>query len=567
MNNENSFNGKDGFYLIPIGGSDQIGLNCLLYICDEKILIVDLGVGFPDDIPGVQVVVPDLGYIFSRKNNVLGLVITHIHEDHCGAVQYLLKYFPDLRIYSTIFTLNFLQAKLEESGYKDKINAVEVKDGEIVNFSNDKDGENLMDVEFVNLTHSTIEMMALHIRTKYGSVFHTADWKLDDDPVVGPPINRERLKRIGDSGITTMVCDSTNAMVPGHSKPEGSLYNGLESIVKNAHSRVIITLFASNVGRMSTILAIAQKLGRKVCLVGRAVNRVMKAAITSGYLEEFPGSLMINEVEANQYRPEELIVLCTGCQGEALAGLNKIVSGRHRHLKFSESDTVVFSSKTIPGNERAVTALYNQICRYNATLITADTHAVHVSGHPAQDELREMYSYIRPRVSIPVHGEDLHIKKHADFARSIGIPKVIVANNGKVMRICNENPGIVGEIRTGLFFVDGKLFRRQNDPVLKTRQKIMEDGVLIIFLSFNRAARNAESRFRASVFAPGLLDEANDKSIINDLINKIQKELSVTIDDKDRKDSFSYIALNIAKKLCKARLGKDPVIKVHIDFD
>jgi ribonuclease J len=570
MNND-VFTGKNGFFFASIGGSEQIGLNCLLYICDGKILIVDMGVGFPDSMPGVQVIVPDLSYIFSRKNQVLGLIVTHIHEDHCGALPYLLKYFPELKIYSTNFTLNFIQAKLDESGYKDKINSQVVKDFEILKLGKETEDENDdsgFDIEFVGLTHSTIEMMALYIKTKYGTIFHTGDWKLDDAPVVGSPINRERLKCIGDKGVTAMICDSTNVMVSGHSKSEGSLAGEFERLIKSAKSRVIITLFASNVGRISTLLSIANKLGKKVCLVGRAVARVVNAAMDSGYLQDFPGNLIINEVEANQFSPDELIVLCTGCQAEPLAALTKIVSGRHRHLKFSESDTVIFSSKTIPGNERRVLDLYNHICRYNAVLITHETNQVHVSGHPARDELKEMYSLIKPQISIPVHGENLHIREHTKFALdTCKVSKVIAVRNGDVVQINNEHSGVINEIRSGFLCVDGKLFRRQNDPVIKTRNKIMENGVLVIFLTFNKSPKSPENKIRANIFAPGLLDEANDKSIMNDLINKLQTELSITVDDKDRKDSFSYIALNIAKKLCKHRLGKDPVIKVHIDFE
>jgi ribonuclease J len=328
-----------------------------------------------------------------------------------------------------------------------------------------------------------------------------------------------------------------------------------------------MTLFASNVGRISTVLSVAQKLNKKVCLVGRAVSRVINAAIDSGYLEEFPGNLMINEVEANQFRPEELIILCTGCQAEPLAALTKIVTGRHRHLRFSENDTVLFSSKVIPGNEKRVFDLYNQICKANAILITQDMNPIHVSGHPAREELKEMYSYIKPKVSIPVHGEEIHLREHSKLAIACGVQKVITANNGRIVKIDGEHTAIVGEIRSGFLCVDGKLFRREHDPVIKARKKIMEDGVLVIFVQFNKKAKKDESRMKASIFAPGLLDEANDKSIICDLIQKIQKELSITLDDNNREHSFSYIALTIAKKICKSRLGKDPIIKVHIDFE
>ncbi len=355
-------------------------------------------------------------------------------------------------------------------------------------------------------------------------------------------------------------------MVHGHSKSEGSIQGEFEKLISEAKNRVIVTLFASNVGRISTILSIAQKLNKKVCLVGRAVARVVNAAMESGFLDQFPANLMINEVEASHYKPEELIILCTGCQAEPLAALTKIVNGKHRHLKFYATDTVIFSSKMIPGNEKRISNLYNQICRENAILITNDTNPIHVSGHPAQDELKEMYSYIKPTVSIPVHGEDLHIAEHAKLARSIGVPRVIVANNGEVIKIDKENSSIVNEIKSGFFCVDGKLFRREHDPVIKARKRIMEDGVLVIFMNFIKHGK-FEGNFETQIFAPGLLDEANDKSIINDLISKLNKELSETVQDKDRKDSLSYVALNIAKKICKVRLGKDPIIKVNINFD
>jgi ribonuclease J len=562
-----AFSGKDGFYFVSIGGSDEIGMNCLLYICNEKILIVDMGIGFPDNLPGVQVIVPDLSYLFWMKESIVGLVITHIHEDHCGALPYLLRYLPDLKIYGTKFCLNFVQAKLDESGCKEKAKMIEIRDEQILKLGQDEGDENSgFEVEFVHLTHSTPEVMAIYIKTKYGSIFHTSDWKLDDDPVVGAPINRKRLKQIGEKGITAMICDSTNAMVQGHSKSEGSIKDEFERIISQAKNRVIVTLFASNVGRISTILSIAQKLNKKVCLVGRAVGRVVNAAKESGFLDKFPSELMINEVEAHHYKPEETIILCTGCQAEPLAALTKIVNGRHRHLKFYQTDTVIFSSKMIPGNEKRIYNLYNQICRENVVLITSDTHPIHVSGHPAQEELKEMYSYIKPQVSIPVHGEDLHIAEHAKLAKAIGIPKVVVANNGEVVKIDGNHTSIIDEVKSGFFCVDGKLFRRDYDPVIKARKKIMENGVLVIFMNYIKKGK-FDGNFETQIFAPGLLDEANDKSIMNDLIAKLNKELREVIQDKDRKDSLSYIAMNIAKKICKTRIGKDPIIKVNINFD
>ena len=594
MAQNDNFLNKDGFFFVSIGGSEQIGLNCLLYICDGQILVVDIGMGFPSEIPGVQVIVPDLSFLIRNKDRIIGLIITHIHEDHCGALPHVLKCFSGIDIYCSRFCGHFVQAKLDESGHKDKTNFIEIHDGQILKLGKKAEGSesqsgSTFEVEFVNLTHSTLEMMALVIKTRYGTTFHTGDWKLDDQPVIGQGINRDRLKAIGDRGIDVMMCDSTNAMVKGHSKPEASIQGEIERLTKEAKGRVIITMFASNVGRISTILTIAQKVNRKVCLVGRSVSRVIHAARDSGYLEEFPADLTISEVEARNYRPEELIILCTGCQAEPLAALTKIVYGRHGHIKFLESDTVLFSSKVIPGNEKRVYDLYNQICRLNAKLITQDMNPIHVSGHPARDELKEMYAMIRPKVAIPVHGEEMHLREHAKLAAELGVSRVIIANNGRVVKISKEQVAIVDEINSGFLCVDGKLFRREHDPVIKARKKIMENGVLVISIQFYKKAQenqnllkihkktegssddsvkiNNKFRTTISIFAPGLLDEVVDKFIMSDLIRKIQEELENTIEDKDREHSFSYIALTTAKKVCKARLGKDPIIKVYINFE
>ena len=557
---DRSFTGKSGFYFVPIGGSDEIGMNCLLYICDEEIVIVDLGIGFPFEMPGVQVVVPDLSFIFSKKQKVVAIVITHIHEDHCGAVAYLLKYLPNIPIYATRFCLNFMSAKLDEAGHREKVDFMLMSPEKKFKVGSK------FEITPYSLTHSTPEMCALLINTSYGNIFHTADWKMDNDPVVGTPIDRAMLKRLGDSGIDAMVCDSTNIGVPGRSKDEGTLKGDIEEIVRNAPNRILISLFASNVGRISTILSVAKKLHKKICLVGRAVGRVINAAKDSGYLEEFDESMFLNEVEAISHAPSELMILCTGCQAEVLAALTKIVYGNHRHLNLLKDDTIVFSAKTIPGNEKRVSNLYNAIIRFGATLITQDTHNVHVSGHAAIEEVKEMYDLIRPSVAIPVHGEAIHNKKHCDLARSKGVKKVISVRNGDVLRIGSDIEAVekVTHLKSGFLCVDGKLFRKEFDPVIKARKRIMEDGVLFVILHINR--KDQRTPVKAKLFAPGLLDEGNDSAIMNDLVIKIEKEIEATIETGDRKTDFSYLTIITAKKFCKNRLGKSPLIKVELIF-
>jgi ribonuclease J len=552
---------NNGLFFVPIGGSDQIGMNCNVYISDDQILIVDLGIGFSEDVPGVDVAIPDLSFVFSRKNKVVGIIITHVHEDHCGALTYLLKYLPQVNIYSSRFGINFMKAKLEENYQKsDAVKFFLIEDKQEVNIQN-------FNVEFVQLTHSTVEMMALYIKTKHGTIFHTGDWKFDSDPVIGDPIDTERLKEIGDKGIDLMVSDSTNIVTPGRAGSEGSLFDGILDVCSNANSRVIITMFASNVARMSTIFSVASKLNKKVCLVGRALWRVFNAAIESGYLEEFNNSLVLSEVEVNSQKPENLIIVCTGCQAEETAALTKITSGKHRHVKLLKNDLIVFSSKNIPGNERRIYNLQNKIVRFGAKFLTSsEERKVHVSGHPTFDDVKDMYNLIRPRISIPVHGEDIHTAKHADLARSLNVEKVIVVHNGDVIRIDKDlsKAGKIGEVKSGFLYVDGKLFRRVNDPVLKVRSKIMSDGLMLISVYVNKKEKTEISQIK--IFAPGLLDETGDSSILSDFSGKLEKEIKNLSQGNDRKLDFYYTAMNFTKKFCKNRLGKSPLIKIDTIF-
>jgi len=558
--NINSPQINNGLFFIPIGGSDQIGMNCNLYICDNQILIVDLGITFAENIPGVDVAIPDLGYVFSKKDQILGIVITHVHEDHCGALQYLLKYLPNINIYASKFAISFIRAKLDENGYRDdnfKFHLIEDhKNLKIKNF----------EIEFIQLTHSIVEMMALYIKTKHGTIFHTGDWKFDNDPVIGSPIDKERLKKLD---VDLMVCDSTNITTKGSSGDEGSLFNSIYKICENANSRIIITMFASNVARFSTILSIAQKLNKKVCLVGRAVWRVFNAAIESGYLEEFDSSMILKETEINSQKPENLIIISTGCQAEETSALSKIASGKHRHVKLLKNDLIIFSSKNIPGNEKRIYNLQNQIIRFGARCITtSEENKVHVSGHPTFDDVKEMYELVKPRMAIPVHGEDVHTAKHAELAKELCVKKVLIVHNGDVIKIDNNDinkTSKIGEVRSGCLYVDGKLFRRVNDPVLKTRAKIMNDGMIFVLLYSSKKDESNINNIK--IIAPGLLDEQQDNVITKDLIEKLKRELNILCETTNRRNDFYYTVMNIVKKFCRTRLGKDPLIKIESVFN
>jgi ribonuclease J len=559
IKDSNSIKLDNGLFFIPIGGSDQIGMNCYLYICDDQILIVDLGIAFAENVPGVDVAIPDLSFVFQRKNKVVGIIITHVHEDHCGALTYLLKYLPEVNIYASLFGINFLKAKLEENGHKqDAVKFSLIEDKKIINIKN-------FNVEFIQLTHSTLEMMALYIKTKHGTIFHTADWKFDYDPVIGEPVDKERLKALD---VDLMVSDSTNIATKGSSGCEGSLYEGLYRICEHAKSRIIVTMFASNVARLSTIFSVAKKLNKKICLAGRALWRVFNAAIESGYLEEYEASLVINEVEINSQKPENLILITTGCQAEETAALTKIVEGKHRHIKFLKNDLIIFSSKNIPGNERRIYNLQNKIVRFGANFITtSEENKVHVSGHPTFDDVKEMYELVRPRIAIPVHGEDIHTSKHASLANDLGVDRVLVVHNGDVIKIDNYEPCLtekICEVRSGFLYVDGKLFRKESDPVLKTRERIMKNGLILITIFLNKKDKNNLPQIKLS--APGLLDENNDMPIMSDLVNKIKKEIGILCESNDRRGDFYHTTMSLTKKFCRARLGKEPLIKIETIF-
>ncbi len=475
---------KEDLLFLPLGGANEIGMNVNLYHLDGKWIMIDLGVGFANDIPGVDMLTPDISFIKAQKKNLLGIVLTHIHEDHLGAVQYLIQDL-DVPIYATTLAANFLLSKLSEFKLDKKV------DLRIIDGKKDLD-LNPFRLEFLGLTHSVPEMKAVIIKTHKGNVFHTGDWKFDPDPVVGNASEKDRIKEMGDKGeFLAMVCDSTNALNEGHSKSEGDLYESLKKLIEGRNGYVGVTTFASNIARIHTIARIAKECGRKVVLAGWSLHRIHEVARKSGYfVDDFVSpSNFISDREIKFFSKKEILILSTGCQGEPLAATKKIATDKHPTIKFAKGDLMIFSSKIIPGNEKKIFALFDCLAKKQIDVLTEKDHFVHVSGHPSQDELREMYALARPKIAIPVHGEFIHTKTHGDIATDCGVGKVIQIENGLAVKISSENDGksseAVGFVKSGYFGVDGHQLLDLEGEIIRERRKLKDAGMVMISIAVN----------------------------------------------------------------------------------
>ena len=462
---------------LPLGGANEIGMNVNLYHLDGKWIMIDCGMGFAYDVPGVDMMTADISFIKANRKNLLGIVITHIHEDHLGAVQYLWRDL-EVPVYATEFAANFLRTKLQEFKLEKEV-PIHIIDG-----SRDL---NLgpFQLEFIGLTHSVPEMKAVMVKTRKGNILHTGDWKFDPDPVVGDISEKERIKAYGDRGeILAVICDSTNALSEGHSRSEGELYDSLKSLIEGRKGLVGVTTFASNLARVHTICRIARDVGRKVVLAGFSLHRLHEVGKKSGYFAE--GFEFISDREMKFYAKSELLVISTGCQGEPNAGTRKIATDMHPTIRFTKGDLMIFSSKIIPGNEKKIFELFDELAKKQIDVLTEKDHFVHVSGHPSQDELYEMYALAKPKVAIPVHGEFLHTKTHCQIARDCNVPRVIQIENGAAVKFDAENhmnSEIVGHVKVGYIGVDGRQLLDLKCEVLKERKKLQLSGIVTISIA------------------------------------------------------------------------------------
>ncbi|MBE7637585.1 RNase J family beta-CASP ribonuclease [Sneathiella sp. P13V-1] len=545
---------EEGLYFLPLGGSGEIGMNLNLYQCDGKWLMIDCGISFSDDrAPGIDVIVPDPSWIAERKDDLLGLVITHAHEDHVGAVAHLWTQF-ECPVYASPFTAEILYGKLREKGLE-----------ELVELNTVSPGGNLtigpFDLEFVDLTHSIPEMQALLISTKYGNVVHSGDWKLDARPVVGPESDLDRMAEITEKGVLALVCDSTNVFKKGDSGSEGDVQDSLDELLSTIKTgKVAVTTFASNIARVATIARIAEKNGRHVVLVGRSLHRMTQVAKNSGYLTDLPS--FIDEAEAGYLPPEKTLYLCTGSQGEPRGAMSRIAKDEHPHVTLSEGDTVIFSSKVIPGNERTLYTLHNRLTDNGVNVITEMDEFVHVSGHPARDELSQMYDVVKPKISVPVHGEARHLEEHCDFALSKGVEKAISVRNGDLVRLAPGNAEIIDTVPSGRLAVDAGGLSSLESEFLADRRKFSFNGSASGMLIVDGAGRITED---PEVRLKGVVDVDNFPNLFKNLNEYIIAE-HYALSKRERldDDAVETQATQAVRRFFRKLCGRRPLTDVYV---
>jgi ribonuclease J len=543
----------NALFFVALGGANEIGMNLGLYGCAGQWLIVDCGVTFGDDSqPGLDVVMPDPGFIAERRDRLLGIVATHAHEDHIGAIPYL---WPQLRcpVWATPFTASILRAKLVEVGLADKvkINIVPMSGRFTIG---------PFDLELITLTHSIPEPNAVVLRSAAGTVLHTGDWKLDPDPLIGEPVDEDALRRLGDEGVLAMIGDSTNALRPGSSGSEADLRRSLTDLVGRYDARVAVACFASNVARLESIAYAAAAHGREVALVGRSLWRIDNAARENGYLAGLPAFL--TEDEAGYIPRDRIVMICTGSQGEPRSALARIARDDHPSVDLEPGDVAIFSSRIIPGNEKAIGRLQNALARLGVEIVTEEDHFVHVSGHPARDELVRMYQMIRPRVAIPVHGEARHLIAHASLAAECQVPQPLIVENGDMVRLDARGAAIVDEVPVGRLASDGKNLLPLGGSALKDRRRMVFNGSAVATLVLDRQGRPAAP---PAVTVIGLVEPEAAEAAAPFLRAAIERALDeLPAGPRGDDDPVREAARRALRRALNERFGKRPLVEIQV---
>lgn len=524
-------------------------------------LLVDVGVTFPGPAePGIELIFPDISFLEEEQNNLVGIVLTHAHEDHLGA---LTELWPSLRapVYATPFTVALLRGKISSYGSREEFEVTEMPLGSRFDVGP-------FDVEYVGMTHSIPEPNALVIRTPEGVVFHSGDWKLDPEPVVGAPVDEKRLQEIGAEGVDVLVCDSTNIFKEGHSVSEGEVAKSLARILADAPKRVIVTAFSSNVARIKAVALAAKAANRYIVVAGLSLWRVITAAQESGYLPDD-----LNFLDQDQYshlQRDEIVLLCTGSQGESRAALARIARGEHRKVKFARGDMVIFSSFTIPGNERSVGELLNNLADKGVEIMTLSDDLVHASGHPQRDELRQLYTWLQPRALVPMHGEYRHLTEHKKFAKENGISRSAVVTNGEVMRLLplDHKQGDlckIDEVPTGRWFLDGKVISTDHELIMRERRKLAYVGLVVATIILSE---DDYGIIDIMTGIQGIPQEVSERKSLDDLVDiTIEGTIESLPKGKRRDEKLTTEAVRRSVRAEIFRLwGKKPVCVVHLIY-
>ena len=543
---------------LPLGGTGEIGMNMNLYgygneIDDMKWLIVDVGITFGDDTtPGVDVILPDHEFIKERKENLQGIIITHAHEDHVGGLAYL---WPDLKcpIYATAFTASIIRLKFEERGIniEDKLNIVDLSSEiQIKPF----------DIKFQTLTHSIPEPNSLFIKTKLGTIYHTGDWKIDDNPIVGESIDFNKLKENSEE-VLAMVCDSTNVLTSGRSGSESTVRGNLAGVIKKLKNRVFVTSFASNVARLETIAAAAKESGRSLVVLGRSMHRMISVARQNGILKDI--DVILSEKDAAKKKKHEVLYLCTGSQGEPRGAMMRISNQDFPHIDIDQDDCVIFSSKIIPGNEKKIFKLFNRLSELGAEVITEYDEDIHVSGHPCLDEMVDMYEHVKPKISVPVHGEFRHLKRHSSLAKELGVQFPMQISNGDILQLAPGSPYIYDQCKSGRQYLDGNRLVDYNSSHIKDRKRMSYNGVLNITCVLDK---KMNLKNEPVIFSSGILSD--DEYDSDEVINILEEEIYKFFDDKSnisKKEKKIYQKLEtISRNLIYKHSRKKPLTNISI---
>ena len=548
---------KEELLFCPLGGAGEIGANMNLYAYgnpgEHKWIMVDIGVTFADDsLPGIDLIYPDPGFIVDKKEDLLGIVLTHAHEDHIGAIAHL---WPKLKckIYATPFTAVLIKEKFREKHIDINKYLKIVELNGIINLGP-------FNIEYVTMTHSILEPNGLKIKTPAGVVLHTGDWKIDENPMVGKNMDIDKLQQIGNEGVLAMVCDSTNIFSVGRSGSESTVRKSLLDIMSRLKKRIIMTSFASNVARMETIFYCAEKTGRQISLVGRSMHRIYKAARQCGYLKNIIEP--IDPREAKNISREKIVYLCTGSQGEPMGAMMRISSYIHPDVFIEKGDTVIFSSKIIPGNEKKLYKLHNQLVKDGIEVISEENEFVHVSGHPNRDEMKDMYSWIKPKCVIPVHGEHRHMMEHVSFAKDMQVPYPVLVENGDIVKISpGDKPAVYDKAPSGRLYLDGNISVEEDSKSIKDRKNLSANGYLevtILITPKGNIHNNPILTFK------GLPINEEDEFIygLEEEIEKTSK--SFKLGNKQQEHNLIDALKTACRKFTKEKTGKRPFTNINL---
>ncbi len=541
-----NYSPENELLFLALGGSGEIGMNVNLYGCDGKWLMVDLGMTFSGgEYPGVDLVFADLQFIEERTKDLLGIVLTHAHEDHIGAVPYFAGELG-VPLYATPFTADLVARKLEEAGLSGQVE---------LNIIADDHGEIALgpfSVTYVPLAHSIAEGNALLIDTPYGRVFHTGDWKLDEEPIIGEPTTEEELKSFGDEGVLALVCDSTNVFNPNSSGSEGAVHRGLmNEVAKHEGRRVVVTTFASNVARLQTLGEVARETGRQVCIAGRSLDRILEVSQDNGYLTDFPDPIDFDT--AMRLPRGEVLVLATGGQGEPRAALARMADDNHP-IELSRGDVVLFSSRQIPGNEIAIGKMQNELARRGIVMVTDRQNMIHVSGHPGRPELEALYGWLRPTTLIPVHGEMRHMQEQARVGKASGIEHNLVQSNGDIVKLAPGKPATIAQVPNGRLVLDGDIIAPADGEAVTMRRRIGHEGVVTVVL------------VRGSNPAIDCLGLPLDEDM-PEFVAEAQGDILAALRKLKGKDATDPVAVHEAARLAARRAarrwsGKNPQVRI-----